>query len=63
MTGLRHCRQRAGMRQQDLADQIYVSRSTVANWETGQALPSVTMLPKISAALGCTIDSLYDAPD
>ena len=62
MNGLRHCRQRAGLRQQDLAEKIYVTRSAVANWETGKALPSVTMLPKISAALGCSIDSLYREP-
>ena len=62
MTGLRRCRQMAGLRQQDLAARIYVTRSTVANWETGKAMPSVMMLPKISAALGCSIESLYREP-
>lgn len=59
MNGLRHCRQRAGMRQADLAQELHVVRSAVANWETGKALPSVMMLPDIAAALGCSIESLY----
>ena len=60
MNGLRACRQRAGMRQEDLARNLHVVRSTVANWETGRALPAVTMLPDIAKTLGCSIDSLFE---
>lgn len=36
------------------------SQSTVAMWENGSRRPPSTMLPRLAAELGCTIDELYD---
>ena len=58
--GLRARRDAAGMTQQQLADAIHISRVAVAMWETGRALPSAALLPQIAAALGCSIDELYE---
>jgi transcriptional regulator with XRE-family HTH domain len=41
-----------------LAEQMGVSQSAVAMWETGASLPSADKLPKLARALGCTIDEL-----
>lgn len=44
--------------QDDLAKKLDVDRSTVAKWETGDALPRAGMLPRIAFVLGCPIDAL-----
>lgn len=45
--------------QDELAKKMDVTRSTVAMWETGKALPNSDKLPKLAEVLGCTIDELY----
>lgn len=47
-------RKRAGMTQQELAEQLSVNRSTIAKWETGKALPRMALVPSIAAALHCS---------
>ena len=44
--------------QLDLAKIIGVSQGAVSQWETGQSLPRAELLPKLAAALDCTIDEL-----
>jgi DNA-binding XRE family transcriptional regulator len=40
---LMHLRTLKGLTQQDLAEELGVSRTTVMNWETGRAVPSLTI--------------------
>ncbi len=35
-----------GLSQQQLADNLFVSRKTVGNWETGNRFPDITMISK-----------------
>lgn len=49
----------AGMRQEDLAKKLSIDRSTVAKWETGEAMPRADKLPVLAKLLGCTIDELF----
>ena len=51
-------RQRANIRQEDLAERLNIDRSTVAKWETGKATPRAALLPKLADILGCTVDEL-----
>lgn len=51
-------REKAGMRQQDVADAVGVTRSTVGKWETGVANPSVDVLKKLLALFKCSADDL-----
>ena len=37
--------------QEELAEQLHVTRQAVSAWETGKALPDVEMLERIAAAL------------
>ena len=46
------------MSQEDLARQIFVSRQTVSNWETGKTYPDVQSLLLLSGLFGVSIDSL-----
>lgn len=50
-----------GLSQQKLAEELGVSQSTVAMWETGDRRPRSTQLPKLAQVLGCTIDELFRA--
>lgn len=47
-----------GLTQQDLAEQLNVSRPTISNWETGRSYPDLDSLLQLSDILGLTVDSL-----
>lgn len=51
-------RKKCGMKQEDLAKELGVDRSSVAKWETGKAMPRAKMLRKIAKVLNCTLDDL-----
>lgn len=51
-------RKRAGMTQSALAKRLNVSDKTVSKWETGLGYPEITLLPKLAAVFGVTIDYL-----
>lgn len=52
-------REAMGLSQANLAVQMGVARSAVANWETEVALPRTRQLPDLARVFGCTIDELY----
>ena len=56
--GIKKIREDKGLSQQGLADEIGVKRSTVAMWETGQALPRPDKLLKMAQMFGCSIEDL-----
>lgn len=45
--------------QEQAAEGLGVSAQTVSRWECGTTLPDVTILPRIAALYGVTIDDLY----
>ena len=55
---LRLLRTERGISQQQLADLLYVSRSSVASWETGRRLPDVDMLARLSDCFGTDVGDL-----
>lgn len=57
---IRQLRTRAGLSQEALAAKVGVGRTAVTFWEAGVQYPSADKLPKLAAALGCSIDDLYD---
>lgn len=58
---LRKLRNEKGLSQQDLADKMYVTRSTVVRWETGSRLPNAVMISLLSEVLGADINVLLSA--
>lgn len=48
------------MTQEQLASEIGVARSTIAMWETGEAMPRADKLPELAKILGCSIDELFE---
>ena len=55
---IREERDRLGLSQEDLARQIFVSRQTVSNWETGKTYPDVQSLLLLSGLFEVSVDSL-----
>lgn len=59
LISLRHAR---SLTQEGLAKAAGVPRSTIANLESGQANPSLTVLVKVVGALGAPLDELLAPP-
>ena len=63
-------RKKSGMSQEELSDQLGVSRQAVSRWEVGTTLPDAPNLLKLSDLFGVTVDYLlrdgcesnYDLP-
>lgn len=58
---LRRFRKHRGYSQQQVADKIFVSRSTIAKWETGTRLPDVSMIRRLAGCLGLDTSTLLNA--
>lgn len=58
---LRKLRTEKGLSQQELADKMYVTRSTVVRWETGSRLPDAAMISRLSEVLGVDVNMLFSA--
>lgn len=58
MNRIKQYRESCGITQNQLADMLNVSQSTVAMWETGKALPRSRVLIRLAGVFGCTVDEL-----
>ena len=54
-------RKQKGLSQQEFADSLPVSRSSVANWEADRRLPNATIIAKIAKILDVEVAELLDA--
>ena len=54
-------RKQKGLSQQEFADLLPVSRSSVANWEADRRLPNATIIARIAEIFGIEIAELLDA--
>ncbi|MBQ9564841.1 MAG: helix-turn-helix domain-containing protein [Synergistaceae bacterium] len=48
---LRKLRKGKGLSQRELAERMYITRSTVARWESGSRMPDVMMISRLSRCL------------
>lgn len=60
-----HCRKRASLSQDALAEKLGVSRQAISKWETGESVPDTGKLYPLSQALGVSLDWLLseDEPE
>ena len=58
---LKNLRTEKGLSQQQLADRMYVTRSTVARWEIGSRLPDAAMIARLSEVLDTDVNFLLSA--
>ena len=57
---LRRLREEHGMLQEELADQLNVSRQTISKWETGKSSPSLENLRLLSQLWSIPIEGILD---
>ena len=55
---IRRLRMEKGMTQEELAQQLHVTRQAVSLWETGKSLPDVEMLQSVGELFGQDLQSL-----
>ncbi len=55
---LQELRKNRGITQEELAEELYVSRTAVSKWESGRGYPSIDSLKAISNYFSVTIDDL-----
>lgn len=53
-------RKKNGYSQQELADQLQVSRQTISNWELGQGAPSLDKALEIARIFNIRLDDLAE---
>ena len=58
---LRKFRIAKGLSQQKLAEKIYVTRSTVARWESGSRLPDAMIISRLAQCLETDVNTLISA--
>ena len=58
---IRAGRQRSSLTQEKLAEALGVTPQAVSKWERGESLPDIALLPELSAALGLTLDELFES--
>ena len=58
---LKRLRTAKGLSQRELAEKIYVTRSTVARWENGSRLPDAVMISRLSKCLDTDVNTLISA--
>ena len=59
---IRKLRTARSMTQDDLAEQLFVSRQTVSNYETGKSNPDIDMLVQIAQVFGTDVNCLIYGP-
>ena len=58
---IRRHRLRCSMTQERLAELLNVTAQAVSKWENSASYPDITILPELSAALGITVDELFES--
>ena len=60
---LRRLRKEKNLSQQQLADILFVKRSSIANWETGRRIPDAVLIVRIAKCLDVDVNTLFEAID
>lgn len=60
---LRNLRTERNLSQQQLAERLFVNRSSIANWETGRRIPDLILLTRLAQLLNVDISVLTNAVD
>ena len=55
-------RKKMGLTQEALAEEVGVSRQSIAKWEAGESAPDLALAGRLSKALDATLDELIQAP-
>jgi putative transcriptional regulator len=56
---IREFRKKAGLTQEELADEMRVSRQTINSIELGRYIPSLPLALRIARFFGCSTDEMF----
>lgn len=51
-------RKELGMTQAEMGERLNVSAQSVSNWERGESIPDVSLLPDLAVMLHCSVDAI-----
>ena len=57
---IKQLRFKAGLTQEQLAEQLGIGPQAVSKWENAVAMPDITTLPLLAEIFGVSIDDLFD---
>ena len=60
---LQELRKNKGLTQEELAQQLYVSRTAVSKWESGRGYPNIDSLKAIAKYFSVTVDELLSSDE
>lgn len=55
---IQHCRKEIGLTQAEVGERLGVSPQSVSNWERGETLPDISLLPDLACMLRCSVDAI-----
>lgn len=55
-------RKKRSLTQEALAEEVGVTRQTIAKWESGESIPDLELASRLAAALDVSLDDLTHAP-
>ena len=55
---LQELRKQKGLTQEELAQQLYVSRTAISKWESGRGYPNIDSLRAVAACFSVTVDQM-----
>ena len=58
---LKKLRTEKGLSQRELAERMYVTRTAITKWESGNRLPDAAMIKRLSEVLGVDVNTLLSA--
>ena len=60
---LQELRKNKGLTQEELAKELYVSRTAISKWESGRGYPGIELLKAIAKFFGVTVDQLLSGDE
>ena len=60
---LQELRKQKGLTQEELAEELFVSRTAISKWESGRGYPNIDSLKAIAKFFGVTIDELLSGDE
>lgn len=55
---IQNCRKELGLTQAEVGERLGVTAQSVSNWERGETLPDVALLPDLACTLRCSVDAI-----
>ena len=55
---IQNCRKEIGLTQAEMAERLLITPQSVSNWERGETIPDISLLPDLACMLRCSVDAI-----